>query len=53
MSPEDTKTLRLDEKVRAEDLLYASYFHSGDRKIFGWSILIAVGAAVLVYGARR
>ena len=48
MSAEESKTLRLDEKVQAEDLLYASYFHTGDKKIFLRSIAIAVAVHVLV-----
>jgi protein TonB len=39
------KSLRLDDKMRAEDLLYANMFHTGERKIM-WS---AVGIAVLIH----
>ncbi len=40
--------LELDEKVRAEDLLYGSLFHTEDRKYFWWGLAAAVVLHVLV-----
>jgi len=42
------KSLRLDEKVRAEDLLYQSMSHPGDAAIFRWATLIALAAHIIV-----
>ena len=42
---EQQPALRLDEKVKAEDLLYASMFHTGERKLV-WS---AFGVAVVIH----
>ncbi len=40
--------LALDEKVRAEDLLYTSMFHTGDRKYFWWGLMAAIVLHVVV-----
>ena len=46
MSPEG-ESLELDEKVRAEDLLYADMFHTGEAGIkwlaFGISLALSLG----------
>jgi len=36
------KSLRLDEKVKAEDLLYQSMFHTEDKTIVRWAVLGAI-----------
>jgi protein TonB len=38
----DDKSLGLDDKVKAEDLLYASMFHTGDKRIIWGSVGVAV-----------
>jgi len=47
MSDEET-TLRLDEKMKAEDLLYSDMFHSRDRGIMGWALAVAIALHVIV-----
>lgn len=44
---DDDKSLRLDEKMMAEDLLYSDLFHQRDRGIMRW----AVGGAILLHVA--
>jgi protein TonB len=39
---EQNTSLRLDEKVKHEDLLYASMFHSEDKKYVTWGFVAAV-----------
>jgi len=36
------KALRLDDKVKAEDTLYASMLRTDDNKIISWALLVAV-----------
>jgi protein TonB len=47
MSAEGSK-LRLDEKLRAEDLLYANIFHEGDNKVLRLAALAAVAFHLVV-----
>jgi protein TonB len=42
------RPLRLDDKVRGEDLLYAAMAHGDDRKIMWWSVGIALLLHVIV-----
>jgi protein TonB len=42
------KSLGLDDKLKAEDLLYGSMFHTGDNKIMGWAFMIAVAVHLFV-----
>jgi protein TonB len=42
VSEETAKKVRLDEKVRAQDLLYASMFHTEDRGILFRGFIVAV-----------
>jgi protein TonB len=54
MSEKDTKastesgTLRLDEKMKAEDSLYSDMFHSRDKGIVYWALMIAVAIHVVI-----
>jgi protein TonB len=38
----EQKTMALDEKLKAEDMLYGAMFHQGEGKLFGMAFLIAV-----------
>jgi TonB family protein len=42
------KSLGLDDKLKAEDLLYGAMFHTGDGKIMGYSFIIAVVVHIVV-----
>ena len=39
---EQSSDFRLDDKVKAEDLLYASMFHTEDKKYLWWGFVVAV-----------
>lgn len=41
MTPRSSR-MRLDDRVRAEDRLYASMFHTGDRRYLAWGFGVAV-----------
>ena len=43
------KALKLDDKVKSEDLLYQSMFHTEDRKIIRWAIVGAIALHVIVF----
>lgn len=45
MKPDGNNSLKLDDKVRAEDLLYASMFHTGEKR----TIWMAAGVAVVLH----
>jgi protein TonB len=40
--------LGLDEKLKAEDVLYGAMFHTGDGKVFGYAFLIALTVHIVV-----
>jgi protein TonB len=50
MSKEDPKAQRvsLDEKVKAEELLYASLFHKGDNRLMGIGLIVAIAIHLIV-----
>ena len=48
MSSAETKSLQLDDKVRAESLLYAHMFHAEDKKTWWIGCCIALGLHVVV-----
>ena len=47
---EETSRVTLDEKVKAEDRLYADMFHTGDNKLVMWGFIVAfvIHAIVLI-----
>jgi protein TonB len=44
----DQKSLRLDEKMKAEDMLYSDLFHSRDRNIMYYALGIAIVIHVVI-----
>ena len=42
------KTLGLVEKLKAEDILYGSMFHTGEGKLMGYSFLVALAVHIII-----
>jgi len=45
---ESNKALRFDEKLKAEDLLYTTLFHTEDKRLMTWAVIGAVVVHVVV-----